>query len=145
MTDFDFRGRYRLQYFINYVLPTRKFPLPYTLYGGENATWWTITSDCARYILKFIKENSKVRRFAKFTWASDEFLIPTIIMNSPFKDSVVQDNFRYIDWSLGGHNPKILTIADFEHMRNSKKLFARKFDPLVDSQVLDQIDKASTI
>jgi hypothetical protein len=34
MTDFDFRGRYRFQFFINRILPRRKFPYGYTLFGS---------------------------------------------------------------------------------------------------------------
>ena len=81
MTDFDFRGRYRFQYFINRILPRRKFPYGYTLFGSNRATWWTISTDCASYVLNFIKEHPKVKKFAKYTWAPDEYLIATIIMD----------------------------------------------------------------
>jgi hypothetical protein len=141
MTDFDFKGRYRFQFLINRILPKRKFPYGYTLYGSNRATWWTITSDCARYIVQFIKEHPKISRFAKYTWAPDEYLIPTLIMNSPFKDSVIADNYRYLDWSKGGANPKILTAADFESLKKTDKLLARKFDIKVDTSILDMLDE----
>lgn len=140
MTDFDFKGRYAVQSVLNTVLPNRKFPLNYTPYGSERATWWTITADCAKYLLKFMQENPKMKRFAKFTWAPDEYLIPTLIMNSPFKESVVTENYRYIDWSGGGANPKILTKLDFEALKKSDKLLARKFDIKVDTGILDLLD-----
>jgi len=140
LTDFDFKGRYRLQFILNQILPERKFPLPYTLYGGENATWWTLTSDCVRYILDVIEKNRRLQRFAKFTWAADEFLIPSIIMNSKFAETVESENFRYIDWSLGGHNPKVLTMEDWPSLRDSEKLIARKFDYSIDTKILDAID-----
>lgn len=140
-TDFDFRGRYRLQFLINRIMPKRKFPLNYTLYGSNRATWWTITLECANYLLKFMQEHPEVKRFAKFTWAPDEYLVPTIIMNSPFKDTVIPENYRYIDWSLGGSNPKILTINDFESLKKTDKLLARKFDIKVDTLILDRLDE----
>lgn len=140
MTDFDFRGRYVVQYILNKIMPMRKFPLKYTYYGGERATWWTMSAECALYLLQFMKQHPKVRRFAKFTWAPDEYLLPTLVMNSRLRDTVIPENYRYIDWSQGGSNPKILTAKDFEAMRASDKLFARKFDIKVDTQVLDMID-----
>jgi hypothetical protein len=141
MTDYDFKGRYRLQFMINRLLPKRKFPYGFTLYGSNRATWWTITNECANYLVKFINDHPRVSRFAKYTWAADEFLIPTIIMNSPFKESVIHENYRYFDWSLGGANPKILTVKDFEALKNSDKLLARKFDIKVDTSILDMLDQ----
>lgn len=140
MTDFDFKGRYQLQFFINQMMPKRKFPFGYTLYGSNRATWWTITRECADYLIGFMKKNPKVRRFAKFTWAPDEFLVPTLIMNSPLRETVVPENYRYFDWSLGGSNPKILTVADYEALAASDCFFARKFDIKVDTAILDMID-----
>ena len=143
MTDFDFKGRYVVQAFLNTVMPKRNFPLDYTFYGSERATWWTLSADCAAYLVNFLETHPKVRRFAKFTWAPDEYLIPTLVMNSSFKDAVVHDNYRYIDWSLGGSNPKILTVNDFDALLKSDKLLARKFDVRVDTKILDMLDEAT--
>nr|GFB75978.1 hypothetical protein [Tanacetum cinerariifolium] len=141
LTDFVFKGNYRVQQLINLVTPKRKFPLPYILYGGDCATWWTMSKECAEYVVKFIEENPGVRRFAQFTWAPDEYLIPTIVMNSHLKDKIVNNNLRYIDWSLGGANPKILLSEDIENLKQSEKLFARKFDIKVSYNLLSSIDK----
>jgi len=143
MTSFGFRGRYRLQFLINRVMPRRKFPLPYKMYGGPCATFMTITAECARYVVDFLEKNSRIRRFAFFSWGTDEFLIPTIIMNSRFRDTVVNDNLYYVDWSRGGSNPKIFTIDDLEAIRKSDKLMARKFDIRVDARILDLLDQAT--
>ncbi len=60
------------------------------------------------YVLEFIESNKKLRRFIRFTWGPDEFVVPTLIMNSEFKETVINNNFYYIDWSKGGANPKTL-------------------------------------
>lgn len=143
MTDYDFKGRYAVQFVLNRLLPKRKFPYGYTLYGSNRATWWTITKECAEYLVQFMKEHSKMRRFAKYTWAADEFLLPTIIMNSKLRETVVPENYRYFDWSRGGPNPKILTVEDFNALKSSDKLFARKFDIRVDTKILDMLDEAT--
>jgi len=140
MTNYGFRGRYRLQFFINRILPKRKFPLPYKMYGGPCATFMTITSSCARYVIDFITAHKKVKRFSEFAWGTDEFLIPTIIMNSNFKNTVVNDNLYYIDWSKGGSSPKIFTADDFDALKETDKFLARKFDIKVDTHILDLLD-----
>ncbi len=143
MTNFGFRGRYCIQFMINRILPKRKFPLPYRLYGGPCATFMTLGLDCVKYITEFMESNNRIRRFSQYTWGTDEFLITTLIMNSPFKDSVINNNLYYIDWSGGGSNPKIFTIGDFEDLRTSGKFLARKFDLRVDAAVLDKLDQAN--
>ena len=139
-TNYDFKGRYRLQYLLNLIMPDRKFPLPYELYGGPRAMCMTLTTDCARYVLVFINSNRKLRQFTKFTWGPDEFLIPTLIMNSGFRSSVENNNFYYIDWSRGGSNPKTLTVEDFDVLAKSDKFLARKFDMGEDVRILDLLD-----
>lgn len=140
LINFDFKGKYKIQSFINAIMPDRKFPLPYTLYGGPRAMCMTLNWDCARYVSQFVASHGKLRRFSFFTWGPDEFLIPTILMNSPFKDSIINDNFYYIDWSAGGSNPKTLTEDDFEKLMSSDKLMARKFDTEADTKILDLLD-----
>jgi len=139
-TYFKFRGQYALQSLINKVLPRRRFPLPYELYGGSDGSWWTLDAACAAYLVRFVDEHPKLRWFSLFTWGSDEFLIATILMNSAFKSSIVNENYRYIDWSQGGANPKLLTADDFPQLTRAHKLFARKFDTDHDARILNMLD-----
>jgi len=139
-TDYNFKGKYLLQRIVNGVLPKRKFPSYKTLYGGSNSSWWTITGDCAKHLVKVLEQNRRLNKFIKFTWCSDEFIITSIIMNSHFKTSTVNNNLRYIDWSEGKASPKILTIEDLASLRASNMMFARKFDIEVDVSVLDFLD-----
>jgi hypothetical protein len=139
-TNFGFRGRYRLQFLLNALLPIRKFPLPYKLYGGPRAMCMTLSNECISYVLDFIESNKKLRRFIRFTWGPDEFIVPTIIMNSKFKETVINNNFYYIDWSKGGVNPKTLLTEDYALLLSSDKLLARKFDMMEDAVILDMLD-----
>jgi Core-2/I-Branching enzyme len=142
-TNFGFRGRYRFQFFLNAVLPPRKFPLPYKLYGGPRAMCMTLSIECARYVLALIESNKKLRRFIRFTWGPDEFIVPTLIMNSNFSQNVINNNFYYIDWSGGGSNPKTLRAEDYSLLLTSDKFLARKFDMKEDSVILNMLDKIS--
>ena len=101
----------------------------------------TLSSECAFYVLEFIESNKKLRRFIRFTWGPDEFIVPTLIMNSKFKESVVNNNFYYIDWSKGGDNPKTLLTEDYPMLLSSDKMLARKFDMAEDAVILDLLDK----
>jgi len=140
MIDYDFRGKYRIENWLNALLPKRKFPLPYVFYGGSKATWWVLTAECARYVVDFLERHPKVRRFAKHSLVVDEYLIPTIIMNSDFRDRVELENYRYVEWPEGKFNPRILTVEDFNSLKDSSMLFARKFDIHVDTRILDMLD-----
>jgi hypothetical protein len=143
-TDFEFKGRHKLGYLINLILPKRTFPLPFVLYGGECSTWWTLSAASAKYLVDFVNDDHRLQRFLQFTWCPDEFLITTILMNYPGKNLVVNNNYRYIDWSQGGANPKTLTKDNFEELSKSNMLFARKFDIDVDEEIMDMLDDLKT-
>jgi hypothetical protein len=139
-TDFTFFGRYQIQKLTNWLLPERKFPGKLTLYGSQVATWSTLSFESAIYLSDYIKNHPKLARFLGYTWGCDEFTFVTILMNSKFKDKVVNGNYRYITFPEGESQPKIFTVDDYDEITQSKMLFARKFDINVDTQILDRID-----
>ena len=140
-TDLNFKFKYLIQKIVNAMMPIRKIPSSLSpLYGGNKSCWWTINRDCAVYLADFFKRNSEIKSFLKFTWGSDEFVIATILMNSPYYNEIVNENYRYIDWSGGGGHPKILKIEDIDPLLKSEMIFARKFDINQDAEVLDKID-----
>ncbi|MGN7205935.1 beta-1,6-N-acetylglucosaminyltransferase [Pedobacter sp. SAFR-022] len=139
-TDLNVPGKYLLQNIVNTLLPKRKFPFFKTLYGGSKSTWWTITGDCALYLVSTLEENRKLNSFLKYAWCTDEFVVATIIMNSPFRHKTENNNLRYIDWSEQKASPKTLTFEDLAAMKASNMVFARKFDIKVDVRILDMID-----
>jgi hypothetical protein len=50
-------------------------------------------------------------------------------MNSNFRQKVVNDNLRYIDWvSRNGNNPANLDDSDYNKIVTSDSIFARKFE-----------------
>ncbi len=123
------------------VLPKkRNFPQQFALYGGS--AFWCLTGECIKYINDFVKQNPKFINRFNYTLLADELFYQILILNSPFKDKLVNDNMRYIDWdNINAYHPRILEKNDFEKIRQSEKLFARKFDMSKDSDILDMIDK----
>jgi hypothetical protein len=69
----------------------------------------------------------------------DEIFFHTIILNSPFATNVVNDDLRCIDISER-RGPRIWRKSDLEILAQSRGLIARKFDTVVDSEILDLID-----
>lgn len=139
--DYGFRGRFRLGKALSSLLPGRKFPLPHELYGGPDAGYWILSAEAAQYICTALKRLSKYRVFFKHTWSPDEFLVSTLLMNSPLKATFIPENYHYMDRSLGGSHPKILTMNDYPLLLHSPKFFARKFDRTIDEGVLNRIDE----
>jgi hypothetical protein len=88
-----------------------------------------------------LDKQPSLQRFFKYTWGSDEFVFQTLLYNSEFKKDMVNENYRYIDWSEGKPNPKTLNITDFTLIAESNAFFARKFDQDMDPIILDEIDK----
>lgn len=141
-TDVNIKWKYRIQKIVNAVMPLRKFPVYDELYGGCKSTWWTLSYGCAKLVADELSNNKKLVNFIKYSWGTDEFVVATVVMNSQFKSSVVNNNLRYIDWSEGNPHPKLLGTEDFEKIKSSGMLFARKFDITLDEEILDKIDKS---
>lgn len=103
---------------------TSKIP---KIYGGS--TWWSLSRDCASYVVNYSKTNKDVLNRFKHTLCSEEFYFQTIILNSSFASKVNKHNLRYIDWvARNGNNPAILDETDFEKIANTNAVFARKFE-----------------
>lgn len=139
LADMNFAGKYVVQRLVNLIVEKRKVPANIKPYGYS--TFWTLTPDCAFYIVKYIANNPDVERYFKYTFGSDEFIYQTVVMNSVYKEDVINNNYRYVDWSGGGFRPKFLVTEDFEKLKASDCLFARKFSIDVDERILDLIDE----
>lgn len=140
-TDYRFWGSVQIERLLNFVLPLRELPSNLIFVG--RSSWFTITNEHVKYILQYLNANKAFVNYLKFTWGCDEFIFQTILYNSPFKDQMVNDNLRYVDWSLGGARPKNLTVADFDKLVSSNKLFARKFSRKIDAEIIDLLDKTN--
>ena len=136
--DYKLPFKFNLQSFLNNVLPKRKMPNGLTPYGISQ--WFAITPACATYVMEYLKENTAVRRFFRMTWAVDELVFQTILLNSELKDTIVNNHLRYIKFSKGGIHPKTLTMDDACLLVESNQFYARKFNTEADSEILDYLD-----
>jgi len=139
LDNYSFPGKYMVQKWMNRLLPVRKMPAGLTPVGRSQ--WMSLTFESMRYMLQYLAENPEVSRFFKLTWAPDEMIFQTILYNSRFRESLVNDNLRYIDWSAAEPSPKLLAAADLDNLLKSGKLFARKFDMDKNPEILDLLDQ----
>jgi hypothetical protein len=136
--DYRFPGHYLVQYAANILLLRKKVPEQLIPHGRSQ--WFTITPECTKYVIDYLNNHDNVKRYFRMSFAPDEFFFQTILMNSPLKDKVINDNLRYIDFSQGGTHPKVLTVKDADRMISSDKFFARKFNQETDGIVLNYLD-----
>jgi hypothetical protein len=119
---------------------TRTFkPLNTSVYGGR--TWWSLSSDCLSYLYDYARASPLFFQSFRHVFCSDELLLPTILMNSPFATSVVNNSLRYICWeSRNGNYPANLDETDWLPIQKSDCFFARKFDYPASAILLDKIE-----
>ncbi|MBV8886914.1 MAG: hypothetical protein JO235_23370 [Chroococcidiopsidaceae cyanobacterium CP_BM_RX_35] len=131
---------------LNLLIKKRKLPKDFSLYGGSQ--FWCLTGECIKYVNDFLKRNRWfVNRFMH-TFIPDELFFQTLILNSPFKDKIVNDYssnkpvISFVDWENPNPlSPAILDKTYFSQLLKSKDLFARKFDVDRDVDILDMLDK----
>ena len=134
------RGRSHIVRAVNRLLPKkREFPAGFQAYGGW--AYWCLARQHVAYIRDFVKSQPSFIRFFRFVKSADEICFQTILLNSRFKDELINDDLRYVDWTTQDCHPKILREEDLGLLVASPKLFARKFDSELDVRVLDLIDR----
>jgi Core-2/I-Branching enzyme len=116
----------------------RKLLPNYIPYGGSS--WWMITKPCVKYILQHVKENTDYNRFFKRVTCADELFFHTIILNSPFKENVINNSFHYIDWTNCVSSPNVLKKTDFEKIIASNKLFCRKLALPESNELIEKLN-----
>lgn len=104
--------------------------------GGQ---WMILTRDSCQ----FLCNSNEVEKFEDYyanTLIADESFFQTVLMNTSYKGTIVNDDKRAIIWIPDGDiklRPKTFTIKDMAFLMDSKCLFARKFDDQVDSVIID--------
>lgn len=118
----------------------RKMPNSLVPYGGSQ--WWALTGECVRYMMQYLSTNPHVTNYFKHTYIPDEIFFQTLVCNSPFKPEITGSNLTYADWmNPNPFPPRVLTLEDFEALKNSHLFIARKFEPDRSGELLNLIDR----
>ena len=115
----------------------RRLPEGLEPYGGM--AFWALTGETLAWLMRFLGERPEVLRFFRRTKMPDELFFQTVLLSS-LAETVDNELLHYLDWSSGSAHPATLTVADLPKLRASGRLFARKFDASVDSEILDLLD-----
>jgi Core-2/I-Branching enzyme len=117
----------------------RRFPLGNRPYGGSQ--WWCLSRECLMYLDTFVRNHPSFLRFFKWVFVPDEMFFQSILSNSGYRNKIESDDLRYADWQNPNPlSPRTLDMNDFEKLKLSTKLFARKFDTAVSLELLERLD-----
>ena len=106
---------------------------------GRN--WFSITHELAK---ELIKNEGLIKNIFRYSHCGDELFLQTIVRNTGFCKKICNKNTmpdipdtRHIDWERGG--PYVFRSEDYQELKNTDALFARKFDERVDSDIIEKI------
>jgi len=115
----------------------------------HGSSWWALNIDVIKYIQTYSKENDNLKKYFKYSLASDEKYFHTIFFNSRFSNTNIYkgpepyipttsafSNMHIIDTSLS----KWFDEKDFNFIKASDKFFVRKVSTKNSKKLLDMID-----
>ena len=110
---------------------------------AKGTQWWSLTG---ALIESLLSKQDEILSLYKHTFCADEIAIQTYVYNSPFMAQVfapedeAKSSLRHIGWRDGALYD--WTRADYEDLKRSTALFARKFNE-EDPDFLDSIIELS--
>ncbi|OLS38421.1 beta-1,6-N-acetylglucosaminyltransferase [Bacillus sp. MRMR6] len=123
---------------LNIFPNTNYWPKEYSFFNGSQ--WFSVPLEVAEYMIEFLDNNEWYFKYFENTLCPDEWFFHTLIMNSPYKIDVVNNNFMFLKWGekfSEQSSPQYLTNLDIPLIEKSGDFFARKFDEDIDHIVVD--------
>lgn len=115
----------------------RRLPAFFTYFGGSN--YAVLTRAACRRVAR-TPEARRIRRWLRHAGHPDEIVYQSVLLNSALAPSVVNRDWREIDFAPDAPHPRVFTSADWPRLAASENLFARKFDPAVDAAIIDRLE-----
>lgn len=101
-------------------------------YKGEN--WFSISHRMLSYV---IEHEKWIKKYCYRSICADEIFIQVLAYNSPYKNNIISNSLRLVDWKRG--NPYVWRKKDFLEIISSQQLFARKFSWTIDKQIIEKL------
>lgn len=106
------------------------------LYKGSS--WFNISHEAFMFIITFLEGNKTYVNEFKYTACADEHFFQILLLNSKFKNNIVNHNLYYIDMPKNVSSPRYLLLKDIYLLENKKDiLFARKFKKDISIQYIN--------
>ena len=87
----------------------------------------SLHKSAVHYVMDHMNSHKEFLRSLKTCLIPEEFFFQTVLVNSPLRDKLVNDNLRYMDWQFrDGISPCVLNETDHEAIQQSGKLIMRK-------------------
>lgn len=102
--------------------------------------WWCLNDAMVKWIYNFLENYPEYIKLFKHSLCPDECFFQTLVMNSPFANTT-KPYLHYIKWEKGKSSPKTLTTIDYEKLKKTEKLIARRFDINVDAEIIERLRK----
>lgn len=118
--------------FINRVFSKRDVREPFILSKGRRlnvafgSQWFALTLQCAKEILKYVKENPNYYDYFKGTLAPDEMFFHTIIFNSKFSKNTISGGIEEYSphWDLFNYHWFVSTQLNCDYISKKNNLFS---------------------
>jgi hypothetical protein len=120
-----------------YALPRRLPRALRTPYQGS--AWWSLTPEAVAYCVRHLRRHPSIAAHFRFVFAADENVFHMMLLSSPLRDTLVNEDLRFMHWD--NNSPPTIVLDDVEAMRASRKLFARKFDLASTPEPMDALDE----
>ena len=106
------------------------------LYGG--GTYWSMSRKAMGVAMDYLQAHPGYLRRFRHTSIAEEVCLPTLWANSGI--ALTNNYMRYIDWGTDGANPQVLTEKDFDNIKASGALFARKMERGASDRLMEMLD-----
>jgi hypothetical protein len=125
----------------NWVGLRRRAPFSEVYPCWRGSQWMSLRASAVDRLLAEVEARPGLERYFRRTAVPDEAYLQTLLMNDPRLRLRTETN-RFARWTgEAPSHPDTLTIGDLPALKASDKLFARKFDVDVDSEILDALDE----
>ncbi|XP_050534829.1 xylosyltransferase oxt isoform X2 [Daktulosphaira vitifoliae] len=131
--------------------------LPKGIVWDGGSDWIALSRPFVNYLVTGDELISGLMQFFKYTLLPAESFFHTVLRNSPFCTSYIDNNLHVTNWKrwLGckcqyrhvvdwcGCSPNVFRIDDWNRIKNTEKkqvFFARKFEPIISLTVIDMLD-----
>ena len=114
--------------------------------GYCGSQWWALPDRIIERVCS-LGENAKYCGAISDVYSCDESFFQTAVMATSAKELITLDEFGdfknslwYYDFVDGSH-PRFLTSDDFNEIKSSGKLFARKLDMDIDAEIFNLLEE----
>ena len=104
----------------------RKHPANLNFEFGSQ--WWVLSLDFLNWVIMFLDQNPFYSEFYKHSMAPDESFFQTLIVSSPFCETI-RPSLTFLTWNSSDNHPDALAVKDVAKVIDSDNyLFCRKIE-----------------